>query len=99
MSQKNHNTCKMHDKSRGMVKETSRSRFIEEKKDMEHELTEGKLLVKKLMNDHFTYHSTQRRRGGYIVKFQDPQDHHFEKLNIHYETNLKTLETLWTPES
>lgn len=88
----------MHDKSRGMVKETQRTRFIEEKKEMEHELTECKLMIKKFMNDHYVYHSTQKRHGGYLVKFQDPADHHLEKLNIQYESNLKTLETLWHPE-
>lgn len=95
MSHKNHNTCKMHDKSRGMINERSRDRFIHEKKDLEHELTHHKTEIQKLLNEHYTYHSTQRRRNGYVVKFQDPTDHHMEKLTFQFETNLKTLEKMW----
>ena len=95
MSQKNHNTCKMHDRSRGMVKETARTRFLGEKKNMEHELTENRTTISKLLNDKYDYHSTQRRRGGYVVKFQNHEDHTLKKLTFHYETNLRELETLW----
>lgn len=95
MSQKNHNTCKMHDKSRGMVKEASRDRFMEEKKEMEHELAHNKTMVTKLMNENFIYESTSKRRGGYVVKFQNPETHKLEKLTFQYEPNLKSLETEW----
>jgi hypothetical protein len=85
----------MHDKSRGMVKETSRDKFLGEKKEMEHELSENRITINKLLNERFTYHSTQRRRGGYVVKFQNPSTHTMEKLTFHYENNLKALENLW----
>ena len=95
MSQKNHNTCHMHDKSRAMIKETSRERFLEEKKEMEHELSHNKETLTKLLNDHYTYKTTSRSRGQYIVKFQHPTTHKMAKLNFNYEPNYRELETIW----
>lgn len=95
MSQKNHDMKKMHDKSRGMVKEQARARFMEEQKDKQHELNHHKTEIHKLMNEHFQYQSTSRRKNGYVVKFQNPDTHKTEKITFHYETNLKELENEW----
>ena len=95
MSQKNHDTCHMHDKSRGMIKETSRDKFLDEKKEMEHELSHNKETVTKLLNEHYTYKTTSRTRGQYVVKFQHPESHKMERLNFNFEPNLKTLENMW----
>lgn len=95
MSQKNHDTCRMHDKSRGTLRETSKDRFAEEKKEMADELYQNKKNLTRLLNEHFMYHSTQQRRDAYVVKFQNPKDHQMEKLIFHYESNLKTLEDKW----
>jgi len=96
MSQKNHDTCRMHDKSRGMIKETSRKNFLDEKKEMEHELSHNKEVLSKLLNEHYTYKTTSRHRGHYVVKFQHPETHRMERLNFYYEPNLKSLEKQWT---
>ena len=95
MSHKNHNTCKMHDKSRNTIRETTKDRFMTEKKDMEHEYTHNKTQVAKLLNDNFKYESTSKRRGGYVVKFQNPETHKLEKLTFEFESNLKHLEDTW----
>jgi len=95
MSHRKHDTCKMHDKGRAMVKETSRDRFMEEQKEMTHELSHHKSELTKLMNDNYTYSSSSRYRGQYVVKFQHPTTHTTKKLTFYYEPNYKELEQLW----
>jgi hypothetical protein len=85
----------MHDKSRGMVKESSRDRFMEEQKEMAHELSHHKNELTKLMNDDYSFTSSSRYRGQYVVKFQHPTTHNTKKLTFHYEPNFKELEQLW----
>ncbi len=96
MGTRKHDTCQMHDKSRGMVREKSRTRFMEEKKEMEHELTHHREQVVKLLNDDFAHFQTSRYRGQYVVKFQHPDNKRIEKLTFHFEPNYKQLEELWT---
>ncbi len=96
MSTRKHDTCHMHDKSSGMVREKARERFMGEKKEMEHELTHHKTEIMKLMNDDYSYMETSKYRGQYVVKFQHPDTHRMQKLTFHYEPNLKQLETMWT---
>lgn len=98
MSHKNHDTCRMHDRSRGMIKETSRDRFMDEKKEMEHELSQNKDTLLKLLNEHYTYKTTSKHRGQFVVKFQHPDTHKMQRINFHFEPNLKTLENLWLSE-
>lgn len=95
MSHKNHNTCKMHDKGRNTFREASKERFMNEKKTMEHEFSQNKTLVTKLLNENFEYESTSKRRGGYVVKFQNPKTHELEKIKFEFESNLKHLEEEW----
>lgn len=97
MKQK-HDTRKMHDKARGMVKETSRIRFMEEQKDREHELTHHRTEIHKLLNEHYQYLTTERRKNGYMVKFQNPETHKMQKLMFQFETNLRELEEEWNAE-
>lgn len=98
MSHRKHDTCHMHDKSRGMVRETSRERFTEEKKEMEHELSHHRESVTKLMNDHYTVLGIAEYRGQHVVKFQHPDTNRMEKLTFHYETNYNALQNMWKAE-
>jgi hypothetical protein len=98
MSHRKHDTSHMHDRSRGMVKETSRDRFMEERKEMEHELSHHREAIHKLMNDRYAVTGTSLYRGQYVVKFQHPESHKMEKLTFHYEPNFKELEQLWQTE-
>jgi len=95
MSHKNHDMCKMHDRGKATIKETSRKNFLNEQKEMQHELSQNKENLSKLLNDHFCYKTTSRNRGQYIVKFQHPDTHRMEKLCFDYENNLKALEHIW----
>lgn len=99
MSHRKHDTSRMHDRSRGMVKETSRDRFMEERKEIAHELSHHKDAIHKLMNNHYTVVGTSLYRGQYVVKFQHPTSHKMTKLTFHYEPNFKELEQLWLGES
>lgn len=94
MSRIRHDNRQMHDKSRGMIRERSRDRFMEEKKDMEHELAHHRESIIKLMNEHYDVIDTRRQRGNYIVKFQHPDSHRMERLVFHYEPNYRELEPL-----
>lgn len=94
MKQK-HDTRKMHDKAKGMIKESSKIRFMEEVKEREHELEHHRTQIHKLMNEHYEYLSTERRKTGYMVRFQNPDTHKLEKITFQYETNLKALENEW----
>jgi len=95
MSHRKHDSARMHDKSRGMVKESSRERFMEEQREMAHELAHHKDAITKLMNDRYVATSTARYRNQYVVKFQHPDTHKMEKLTFHYEANYTELEQLW----
>lgn len=95
MSTRNHDTSRMHDRSRGMVRERARERFMEERKEMEHELNHHRDAIRKLLNEDFHYMSTSRYRRQYVVKFQHPDTHKMERVIFHYEPNLKELERLW----
>lgn len=98
MNHRKHDTCQMHDKSRGMIREKSRDRFMEERKEMEHELSHHRDAITKLINDRYTVTGTTEYRGQFVVKFQHPESHKMEKLTFHYEPNFKELETLWNEE-
>lgn len=98
MSTHKHDTRHMHDRSSGMVREKARERYMEERKEMEHELSHHKSEVVKLLNDDYAYKETTHYRGQYVVKFQHPDTHRMEKLTFHYEPNLKELESMWTQE-
>ncbi|MBN2898853.1 MAG: hypothetical protein JXO44_08765 [Clostridia bacterium] len=95
MSHRKHDAGKMHDKSRGMVKETSRERFMEEQREMAHELSHHRSEIEKLINDDYIATATSRSRNQYIVKFQHPTTHRMEKVTFHYEANFVELEPLW----
>jgi len=95
MSTRKHDNSRMHDKSRGMLRESARERFMGERKEMEHELSHHKTEIVKLLNDEYTYLETTRYRGQYVVKFQHPDTHRMQKLTFHYEPNLKQLENMW----
>jgi len=98
MSHRKHDTCHMHDKSRGMLRERSKDRFMEEKKEMEHELSHHREVIRKLMNDRYTVTGTSRYRGQFVVKFQHPETHKMERITFHYEPNYNQLEELWQTE-
>ena len=95
MSTRKHDNSRMHDKSRGMIRESARERFMGERKEMEHELSHHKTEIVKLLNDEYTYLETTRYRGQYVVKFQHPDTHRMQKLTFLYENNLKQLENMW----
>jgi len=98
MSNRKHDTCHMHDKGKSTLRESSKERFMDEKKEMEHELSHNKEVITKLLNEHYTYKTTSKHRGHYVVKFQHPSTHKMEKLNFLFEPNLRTLESIWQEE-
>jgi len=95
MSTRKHDTCHMHDKSSGMVREKARERFMGEQKEMEHELSHHRETITKLMNDDYAFISTSKHRSQYVVKFQHPDSHKMQKLTFQFEPNLKQLENMW----
>lgn len=98
MSHRKHDTCQMHDKSSGMIRERSRDRFVEEKKEMEHELSHHKEAISKLLNDRYTVLGVAKYRGQHVVKFQHPTSHRVEKLTFNFEPNYNALENMWQRE-
>ena len=98
MSTKKHDNRHMHDKGRSMIRESSRERFMEEKKDMEHEEAHNREEVMKLLNEGYTYRETSAYRGQFTVKFQHPDTHKMQKLTFHYEPNLNAVSPLWEEE-
>lgn len=96
MSTRKHDTSHMHDRSRGMVREKSRARYMEEKKEMEHELSNHREEITKLLNEDFRHFETSRYRGQYVVKFQHPDTKRIQKLTFHFEPNFSELEPMWT---
>lgn len=88
----------MHDKGKATLRESSKERFADEKKEMEHELSKNRTVLTKLLNEHYTYKTTSKQRGQFIVKFQHPTTHKMEKLNFQFEPNLKSLENRWQKE-
>ncbi len=94
----NHNKP-VHNKARGMVKESSRERFMHEQKEIEHEFNENKTTIMKLMNDRFTYYDTRKQKNDWVIRFQNPDDKSMRKVTCHFEANYEHLKPLWTPDT
>ncbi|MBE0449543.1 MAG: hypothetical protein IBX70_01735 [Clostridia bacterium] len=59
----------VHDKSRGTIREESRAHFLNEKKEHEHELSEARTRILKLMNEGYRYEKREDRNHQIYVYF------------------------------
>lgn len=84
-----------HDKARGMIREKSREQFIKEHKTQEHELSQNREIITKLMNDGFVYHDTVRSDNRFDVSFIHSQSQQTKHCLFDFETNYTQLESTW----
>lgn len=89
----------VHDKGRSMTRETSRSHFISEQKESEHELNHNRELIEKLHNDGYQFESADRSGDRYCVNFRCPKTQNIKTLDFLFEANYVKLESLWKPKS
>jgi hypothetical protein len=71
--------------------EKSREGYLSELKEVEHELTNSKTFIKKIMNENFEYYNTEREGDLYNVRFKKSGENKYKKLEILYGENYKEI--------
>ena len=84
-----------HDKARGMVKETAKDRFLNEKKQLEHEYHENKEIIEKLMNEKYDYFGTKEMHSMYYVSFKNSANGDIQELLFQFHDNYSKLKDMW----
>lgn len=84
-----------HDRGRSTLRERARKHFFGQKKEMEHELTRNRSVIRKLFNDGYQYDSVTRDDNKYEVYFVHPTT--LEKRNciFNFENNYNELAAEW----
>ena len=88
----------VHDKGRSMLKETSRKRFLLERKELQHEMSTHKTEILHLMNDKYEWVEDLFEKDHYTVRFRQPQSKDVVEVPFFYESNYNTLKDIWQNE-
>lgn len=89
------NSRAVHDRSRGMVGERTRSHFMMEQRDKKHELESNRVLIRKALNDGFEYDDTTREGDGYSVRFINRKTSETKNFKFQFESNYTRLNSFW----
>ncbi len=84
-----------HDRGRSTLRERARKHFFGQKKEMEHELTQNRSLIRKLYNDGYQYDSVNRDDNKYEVYFAHPTTLDRRICIFNFENNYNELSTEW----
>lgn len=84
-----------HDRGRSTLRERARKHFLKEKKEMEHELSQNRTLIERLMNDGYCFETTTRNENRYDVHFTHPKTSERRDCVFNFESNYTILEPLW----
>lgn len=84
-----------HDRGRSTLRERARRHFFGQKKEMEHELTQNRNLVRKLFNDGYQFDSVTREDNRYEVHFLHPDTQERRDCIFNFESNYNQLASEW----
>lgn len=84
----------VHAKSKNTLRDGAKNHYHSEKKELEHELSQNKIEIQKLLNDGYRYESAAEEGSRTIVHFIN-NDHHRVKINFDYLDNVKALKDLY----
>lgn len=83
----------VHDKSRGTIKSSSREHFLNEKKELEHELAHAKVQIHKFNNDGYFYDSQEEMEKYIRVTFKNDLDD-VKQLKFAFPDNVNALKDM-----
>lgn len=85
----------VHDRSRGMVGERSRSHFMLEQKDKKRELESNREAIRKALNNGFEYDETIREGNAYATRFVNRKTGDIKVFTFYFEANYGRLNAFW----
>ncbi|HAS72588.1 MAG TPA: hypothetical protein DCS67_00415 [Clostridiales bacterium UBA8960] len=83
----------VHDKSRGTIRSSSREHFLNEKKEMEHELAHAKEQIFKFNNDGYFYDSQEEMEKFIRVTFKNELNEE-KVLKFAFPANINALKDI-----
>lgn len=80
----------VHDKSRGTIREQAREHFLQEKKEHEHELSDARTKIMKLVNEGYFFEKRENRKHEVYIYFaNDNKDR--EVIELKFPDNADLL--------
>lgn len=83
----------VHDKSRGTIKSGSRDHFLNEKKELEHELSHAREQISKFNNDGYYFDSQEELHNSVRVTFKNGLDEE-KHLDFAFPDNVNALKDI-----
>ncbi len=87
----------IHDKTRGMIKETSRDRFYSETKEMEHEFQGNKTTLEKALHENYRFEKETLSHHVSVIHLVNDQKKHI-KVRFEFEENLNKLRPMFNSD-
>ncbi|MBF4693573.1 hypothetical protein [Fusibacter ferrireducens] len=84
----------VHAKSKNTLRDGAKNHYHSEKKELEHELSQNKTEILKLLNDGYRYERTSKEGFRTIVHFINNDQHRIE-IQFDFFDNFKALEDLY----
>ncbi|MBM7562588.1 hypothetical protein [Fusibacter tunisiensis] len=81
----------VHDKSRGTIREQARAHFLNEQKEHEHELSEARTRIQKLLNDGYVFNRKSEKRNSIYIYFEKTNRER-EVIELKFPDNANKLE-------
>ena len=79
----------VHAKSKNTLRDGAKNHYHSEKKELEHELSENKSKIEKLINDGYRFDRAVEDGSRTIIHFTNNQQR--VEINFDYPENIKTL--------
>ena len=84
-----------HDRGRSTLRERARKHFLQEKKELEHELQQNKAFVTHLIREGYQFEKAEQAEHHYEVCFIHPQTSEQKACNFEFESNYRALASIW----
>ena len=88
-----------HNKSAQTYRESAKSNYSSEKKEIEHELHTNETDILKAINNQFEHSNTERTSNHYVIEFFNRNTKNKKNFNFAYEENYEKLKHLWETET
>ena len=85
----------VHSKSKNTLRDGAKNHYHSEKKELEHELSQNKTEILKLLNDGYRYERAEEEGSKTIIHFVN-NDRHEVDICFNYIENVKSLKSLYT---
>lgn len=81
----------VHDKARSTIKSSSRTHYLHERKEHDHELENARQQIAKLRNDGYRFSEREERNHSIYVTFTRETDHKSCEMEFKFPDNFDRL--------